>query len=184
MRSRAEWRRVSEWALRVTLLAALVVALLRAYHETDPARSVRRSDVRGLPSALAQATRDARVGGLELTVDSFPGRPELAWLVALRRAGLSVVWHGAPPPLAVAVERARDPLGRASVLVAAGGASVALADSAGPLDSLSLAAGGGALGGLDAVGVVRAGRGRFVATAVVPPVVPPRALLVLGRAAW
>ena len=185
MRLRGNARRTVEWLLRAALLAGLALALWRSTHEGAADSLVRRTSVRGIDAALAEATRSPRVRALDVGIDSMPGAPARAWLAALRDAGVRTTWHGTPPALAVQVERSRDPEARARISVTAPTTpTVHVADSAGTIDSLGIASGGATIEPATAVGAVRATQGRFSAVATVPPATLPRAVLVLGRAGW
>src|SRR3954470_20299207 len=105
MPSRADTRRTLEWVMRIALLAGLAFALWRSLRPPESSRITRRSDARGLATALADASRSARVSGIDVDIDSTPDRTARAWLAALRRAGVAVGWQGGGPPLAVQVER-------------------------------------------------------------------------------
>lgn len=185
MRSRADLRVVAEWLLRAALLGALGAALARSLAPGAEATIARRADARGLPAALAEATRAARVVSLAVHVDSLPAAAERAWLVALRRAGVGVSWSGQPASLAVMAERSREPDARVRISVVGDvGAPVAITDSAGAIDTVAVGARGGMLVAPAVVGAVRVARGRVGASAAVPAASPPRAVLVIGRAGW
>jgi hypothetical protein len=174
-----------EAVLRAALLALLALALWRSLHPAATGPRVVHTDVRGLPRGLAEASRSPDVTALRVAMDSVPGRAALAWLRALPPAGLAVQWHGGPAPLAVQVERTREPESRTRVLVAAdSGVAVALADSAGVLDSVRGSRRGAMLEAPALVGAVRAAVGRHAAVAPASDARPPRAVLVLGRAGW
>jgi len=185
MRSRADRRPLLEWALRVALVGLLALALWRSLHPSmQPSRRASTS-VRELPAALRLASSSPQVVALDVTIDSMPGVPSLAWLRALRDAGVALRWDGGPPALAVQVERSREPESRARVLVVSDdGGRVALSDSAGPLDTVRATRRGATIEASALVGAARATTGRFVAMAPVTEGEPPRAVLVLGRAGW
>src|SRR5262245_43174450 len=93
MRSPAD-RRSRTWlevALRTVALAALVAWIANA---ARPAMS-RRETVRGasLPDALPRWTHD-RVDSAHVLLDTVPDPGSLAWLRALRGAGMGVAWSG------------------------------------------------------------------------------------------
>lgn len=185
MPSRAELRVAGERLLRVALVALLAVALWRSLREREGGTERRGARAGTLATALRDATRDPRIAGIDLAVDSLPTPVQRSWLAALRRAGGEVRWRGAAPSLAIGTERAREPSGPVRVLVAAEpGSPLALSDSAGALDSLRPRAGGASLEASDVVGAVRARRGAMTASAAVPPAAQLRAVLVLGRASW
>ena len=134
--------------------------------------------------ALQRATTSERVGALDVNVDGTLTPVQRDWLVALRRAGVRVSWHGDVPAMAVSVDRAREPVARARVrLVTDSGGLVVVADSVGVIDSLR-PTGGASLEVSDAVGHVTAARGGFSASAPIPERTDRRGVLVLGRAGW
>jgi hypothetical protein len=185
MPSRAERRGAAEWVLRALLVIALAVGLWRSLHASAASPMTRTADVRGLPDALREATRAASVVAIDLHVDSLPGAMERDWLAALRRAGVAVRWHGAPPALALEPLRSREPESRVRLLVTSDSAvPLAIADSAGSIDMMRVTTRGGELESSAIVGEVHAQRGRWLAGGRVPPASPPRAVLVLGRAGW
>ncbi len=127
---------------------------------------------------------DPKVSAVDIDLDALPSRSERDVLVALRRAGVGVRWHGTPPVLAIEVARVREPDDRARVLVVSGTtAAVALVDSAGLIDSVRAGA-GVTIDAEATVGDVRAEQGRFAARAASPPTTSRRAALVLGRPDW
>jgi rhodanese-related sulfurtransferase len=185
MPSRAELRRGLEWLGRGAIIVLLAVALWRALHPGGQGEEHRAATGATLARTLREATATPRIGSVSLTVDSLPTAEQRAWLSALRQAGVSVRWHGDVPALALDAERAREPVARTRLLlVGQGSASLALADSAGALDSVRLRAGGASLEAGDVVGAVQARGGAFVASAALPTAPPRRDVLVLGRAGW
>ena len=185
MRSRAELRLAGEWAVRALLVALLALALWRALHEAPTGAASRVVRSRDLPRLLDESTRDARVGAIELTVDSLPTPVQRAWLAALNGAGVPVRWRGALPALAASAERVREPSAPVQLLLASDtGAIVSVTDSAGALDSLRMPSGGGMLEAADVVGPVHARVGAYVAIVAVPVAAARRDVLVLGRASW
>jgi hypothetical protein len=187
MRSRADLRRGLEWAGRGVVIALLVVALWRALHERGQGEEHRAATAASLAHTLREATAAPRIGSVALTLDSLPSPVQRAWLRALRHAGVAVHWRGELPAFALDAERVREPDSRTRLLlVAEPGAPLALADSAGALDTLHLRAGGAgvSLEAADVVGGVQARRGAFVARAALPAAAARREVLVLGRAGW
>jgi hypothetical protein len=183
MPSRAEWRRWLEWTLRVALVAALAVALWRSVRATRPGTALMAVRASALGESLKQATASTRVGALNVQVDSSIDPARRAWLVALRRTGVDVRWHGMQPVLTLAVDRAREPVARARVRVIADSGTVVVSDSVGVIDSLQ-AAGGAALEASGIVGAVTIRRGSLAASATVPGRSERHDVLVLGRAGW
>lgn len=185
MRSRAERRRLAEWALRATLVLMLGLALRRSTRPRLPNAEGRTVATGALRRTLEDATRSSHLGAIDLVVDSAPSSAALRWLSALARVGVVVHWRGAAPALAIDAERVREPPADVHVLLAAdSGMAVAVGDSAGALDTVRANRGGGALRVSDVVGPVRARLGAYVATATVADAQTPRAALVLGGAGW
>ncbi len=183
MPSRAERRRTAEWALRAVLLAALGVALWRSLRPADEAGSVRAISASALPRELDALVATPSVRATNVLIDAMPSAAERDLLVALRRAGVTVQWHGTPPALALEAVRVREPDERVRVLVAPVAATLALVDSAGVLDSVRTHD-GATVEAAGVVGAVRAEQGRFSARATAGAGQPRRAVLVLGSADW
>ena len=170
---------------RGVLVATLAIALWRSLHPARAGIVSRASDVRALPAMLRDASVDGRIGAVDLAVDSFPGTAARDWLGALRGAGVAIRWHGAPPAIALEVQRTREPEPRVDVALAADtGAALSVSDSAGAVDSVAAGADGATVTSPTVVGRATVARGRWRASAAVPLPVDPRAVLVLGRASW
>jgi hypothetical protein len=171
--------------LRALLMAALAIALWRAVRSASAAMVTRASTVRELPPVMREASRDARIGALDVRVDSAPAARERDWLAALSRAGVAVRWQGGPPVLALDVRRTPEPESRVRLLVVADSSVPwAITDSAGALDSVRVLGGRGVLESPLVVGRAMVHRGRWQASAAVPREPAPRAVLVLGRVSW
>jgi hypothetical protein len=184
MRSAAERRLTGEWLLRATLLVVLAVALWRSVQRAEVSQISRATTTTALARDLSSIVASPKVRAVDLSADAMPSRAERDVLVALRRAGTTVRWSGAPPALAVEASRVREPDARASVLVTNGSATpIALVDSAGLLDSVR-AGNGSSIESAALVGAARAEQGKFVARAYAPAPETRRAVLVLGRADW
>jgi hypothetical protein len=184
MPSRADWRRASEWACRVALVIALGVALWRSVKDSgEDATSVSmRASEPG--AALERAATSSRVSALRVEVNAALPARQLAWLSALRRAGVRVSWSGSPPALAIAADRLREPRAPALLrLVADNGSSIVISDSVGVIDSVR-APRGATLDASDVTGIVTARHGQWTAQAHVPDPEERRDVLVLGRASW
>ena len=185
MRSRVELRLGLEWVLRVALVVALAVALWRSLPAARIGAASIATGAETLSPSLREATGASGIGAIDVDVDATILPMQRAWLVALRRAGLDVRWHGSPPALALGAERAREPDAPVRFrLASAPGVAVVLADSVGVIDTLRPRAGGMALEVADVVGVVHAQRGHFAASVPIPAPGERRAVLVLGRAGW
>lgn len=166
------------------LVALLAVALWRSVRASRPGAKALIARASALDEALVPASTSTRVGSVDVELDRSLPPAQRAWLVALRRAGVSVNWAGAPPALAVSVDRAREPLARVRArLVDDSGGVIVVSDSIGVIDSVR-ASGGAALEAADVVGTVSARRGAFAASARVPEPGARREVLVLGRAGW
>lgn len=184
MRSRAELRPAAEWLLRAVLFAALAIALWRSLRRDEVIAVSRAVPATALARGIGDAIRNAAITSLDVNMDAMPSAADRDALAALRRAGVSVRWHGAVPALAMEVVRVREPEARSRVLVTSdAGPALALTDSAGLIDSVR-ATGGATVDATTVVGAVRAERGRFAALARPPGLEPRRAVLVLGRANW
>lgn len=185
MRSRGELRSAGEWALRIALVASLAFALWRSVRGSRAGGAGLAATAATLAPALRDATGTAAIGAIDVAVDGAIPPRRRAWLVALRHAGVDVRWHGSPAALALAADRAREPVSAVRLgLVADAGRAVVLADSVGTIDSLRANDGAAGFEVFDAVGVVRARRDGFAATVAVPLPASRRDVLVLGRAGW
>ncbi len=185
MRSLADPRRAAEWLLRAALVLALGASLWRALRPHEPLTATRRTDTAALMRALAEATRTPSLTALDVEMREAPTPVQRAWLVALRRAGVAVRWHGDVSSLALEALPVREPRGGYRLLLAAdSGRHVVLSDAAGVIDSVRMA-GAGALvetGGIS--NGVTATDGAWAARSAIPSAVEQRAVLVLGRAGW
>ncbi len=184
MPSRADWRHVAEWTSRVALLTALALALWRSVHALrgDATTVTMRAAEPG--DALARATMSDGVAAVDVDVNGTLTPRHLTWLSALRRADVQAHWSGSPPALAIAADRAREPVAPVLLrLVADSGARLIVADSVGAIDSVT-AARGATLEASDVAGTVSARRGSWSATTGVPARQERRDVLVLGRAGW
>ena len=169
---------------RVALIAVLAVALWRAMRDGGSASTGRSIKASALASTLPSIASAANVNAVDVDIDAMPSSAERDLLVAMRRAGVIVGWHGTPAVLAVEVARVREPDDRARVLVVSGNTAPAtLTDSAGVLDTVR-AGTGETIDSEAIVGDVRAEQGRFAARASPPPLDKRRAVLVLGRPDW
>ena len=184
MRSHAEQRRAAEWVLRAALIVALAIALWMSMRPSRTLKMSRSTSTSALTRDLDAIVADASVSRVDMSLDAMPSVAERELLVALRRSGVAVRWHGTPRMMAIEGIRVREPDDRARILVAgAGSAPVALVDSAGLLDTVTAKA-GVTVDAASIVGAVRAEQGRFAARTHVAEGAPRRAVLVLGRADW
>ncbi len=202
MPSRAELRVPVEWALRGALVVALATALWRSVQPATASSLTRTVAASALGRELGGVVADPRVTTVDVAIDVMPTRADRDMLVASRRAGMLVRWHDLPPALAIEVVRGREPDARSRVLVVAeDSAALALADSAGLIDTVR-ATGGATIDVATIVGSVRVQQGAFSAVVLsdakdlllgVPGAGPslrsgrqpsPGAVLVLGRADW
>lgn len=184
MPSRADWRRAAEWASRIALIVALGVALWRSVRASASGSTSIAMSAASPGDALARATTSPRIGAVNVDVDGTLSVQQLAWMVALRRGGVAVRWSGSPPALAVAADRAREPVAPVSMrLVADSGARLVVGDSVGVIDSVR-ALPAAMVDAPDVAGSVSARLGTYAATALVPAPVERREVLVLGRASW
>jgi hypothetical protein len=184
MRSRGEW------SLRLTAIGLLGWALWRALQPVGPA--VERADARALRAALIRWTvASPPPSAVGVVVDDGAGLSGYArqWLAALRRNGTRIGWHTTTPLVASAVdaEPIAAPHGGTRVTVAApAGATVAISDALGPLDSVRAMPGGHGItavfpASLHAVDAVVGGT---AARGVVTDSLSVRRILVLAPAAW
>lgn len=170
--------------LRVALLAALLSALYWSLRPTTASSTSRSLRASALSGELDGLVADPAVKAVDVTIDAMPTHADRDLLVAFRRSGALVRWHGAPPALAMETMRVREPDARTRVLIAAtGGAAIMIADSAGTLDIVR-ATSGATLDAATVVGSMQARHGAFVASASSQAETPQRAALVLGRADW
>jgi hypothetical protein len=178
MRSRADRLRV-ERALRIVAIVALAGWIANA---ARPSLS-RRDSVRGatLAGALRRWTLDARVDSAHVQLDTVPDAPSLAWLAALRGAGVGVSWAGRIPALAVETYPSNDPAGGVVVLTSGSPARV-IGDALGPVDTAAGAFGSVRLASVE--GNVTVADGSQHARADAPSSVRPRRLFVSGGAGW
>jgi hypothetical protein len=133
MRSHADRLRI-ERVLRVVALATLLGWIVNAIRP----RSDHLDVVRGasLAEALPRWTR-AQLDSVQVQLDTVPDAAGVAWLAALRGAGVGVSWSGNTiPDVALETYAAVDPAGGVFVLTSAPAAAV-LSDALGPVDTLS-----------------------------------------------
>ncbi|MBI3566701.1 MAG: hypothetical protein HY084_00675, partial [Gemmatimonadetes bacterium] len=163
MPSRADVPRVAlERALRAAAVAAVAFAFVRAW-----------SSLRG---------GDAAPRHVDWAVVPSPAARDA--LAALRHAGTSVTWRvPALEPVAVSATRAPSPDGAVRLAVVGGG-NVVLRDESGARDTIGDAAGGAELLLPAPAGAYDVDAGTSRGHVPIAPPVPPRPILVLGRASW
>ena len=167
--------------LAVVLLAWLAWSALRP---TARARSARAA-IGDVAKRARGWARDRELASLHLDVAATPAPRDLDFLVALRRAGVSVTWSGAIEPLGMTVERVPDPVATTRVSVTASpGGWLRLSDRLGSLDSVRPARGGAELVAQDVQAPVSVASGRFIAYAADPDSLVLRPVLVMGSAGW
>ena len=181
-RSPREWL---ELVLRSAAIAVLAWSLWLATRPLVAASSHARITSGELDSRLVDWARRGAPDSLHVAIDSVPDDTSRTWLVALRRAGVSLSWSGTVAPVAISVEPVNAPAGGVQLLVAAPrDSAVALRDAAGPLDSVRTAGSGAALRVPAVAQPVTAILGSTVARAYAADSLAPGAVLVLGTAGW
>src|SRR5436190_19439676 len=109
MPSRADRLRI-ERALRVVAFVALAAWIANALRPSFTRRDAARGTQ--LPAALERWTTTSGADSVHVALDTVPDRTSLAWLAAIRRAGVGLTWTGSGiPDLAVETYRAADPAG-------------------------------------------------------------------------
>ena len=179
-------RHVAERLLRALLILALLLAIRHAVFAMNDQPSVSaaggESDLR---AKLAQWSTASSPRSAHLQFDSLPSRSTRDWAAALRAAGTTLSWSTKLAPLGIAVDPIVDPKGKSRVFVAAPSKSrVALSDSLGALDSISVRTAGASAGPVILHGAVHAVLGGADAAAAQSDSVRVRPVLVLGRAGW
>lgn len=179
-------RRDAEWALRALLILALLFAIRHALFAINEgaSRSIAGGESR-IRTALAGWSSASSPQSVHLVIDSVLSRKTLDWAADLRGAGTTVTWTSPLPALGIAVEPIVDPRGTSRVLIAAPAKSnVALSDSLGAIDSVTVRAAGASAGPLIVHGSVHAAAGGAVAVSARTDSLAVRPVLVLGRAGW
>ena len=176
MRSRVEL------GLRLLALGAILGWVILALR---PRPQVQVVDSAALVQALPRWTT-GRVDSVHVLLDTVPDDLRLAWLAALRSAGIGTTYDGAIASLGVEAFASPAPAGGAMVLTAASGG--VLSDALGTIDTL---AGGGSRGPRatavrvgDVRGQVMLTAGNQPARAVVTPTRAPKRLFVVAAAGW
>lgn len=179
-------RRGIEWALRAVLIAALLVSIREAL---TTMRKLPSLGARGGEGALRSALRDwstvSSRRGAHLQFDSTPSAATRDWAAALPGASTPLTWRSTLAPVGLSVEPIADPKGASRIWIAAPSKSrLALADSLGVMDSVSVGSVGAVVGPVYARGHVRAMLDGSLAVAARSDSLIVRPVLVLGRAGW
>lgn len=173
--------------LRAIVLAVLAVVLWRELRARSGAPITGEHRVTTTSAELTAQLRalasSPTVDAMDVELRAFPAAMQRDWLRAARGAGVTVRWHGAPPPTAIEAASVREPEPRTRVLVVADGRPLAISDSVGLIDS-ARSEPGASVESADLVGELRAVRGQFAARTLLPQAAARRAVLVLGRADW
>jgi hypothetical protein len=151
----------------------------------DTSRRVERASAEEVGHELAAWSRARSGEAMHVSIDATPPAWVVDWLGALRRSGHSVSWSGSPPALAISASGVPDPVGGVRVDVGApSGASVAIADASGTIDSLRIAGFGATVVTPIAADRLQARVGAQSAAAQVPDSSRLRAVLVVSAAGW
>ena len=180
------WRQLAERLLRALLIVSLLLAIRHAFFAMSerPSRSASGGEGR-LRAALIDWSTASNPALARLSFDSVPSAATRDWAKDLRGAGTPLSWTSTLPTTAVSVEPIPDPKGTSRIFVAAPPKStVAIFDSLGPMDSVSVRAVGAAVGPVVTHGIVRAAVAGATASAAALDSLSPGAVLVLGRAGW
>ena len=165
--------------LRIAALAALTMWIALAALPRAGRRD--SASVDALDAALPRWTSGDPVAAVQVRLDTAPDAAHVAWLAALRAAGVAVTWQGRVPGIAIETYPAADPTGSVFVAAATSGRAV-LADELGPLDTLSAEITSIRFTTLD--GAVTLTAGRQSARASGAGASPPKRVLVTGDAGW
>lgn len=179
-------RKGIERGLRATLILALLAAIYLSLTSMSERPSVAaRGDDVSVGNALREWSTSSSPRVANLHFGSSPSAVTRAWTAALRSAGTDVGWASSLPAIAVSVEPVPDPKGASRVFVSAPArAHIALQDSLGVIDSVSVKSEGASIGPLLVHGVVRAALGQAAASSARSDSLIVRPVLVIGRAGW
>lgn len=175
-------RRGLERALRIAALLSLAGWIANAARPSLARRDVVRGGA--LNEALSRWTRGAAIDSAHVQLDTAPDAASLAWLAALRGAGVGISWAGpAIADLALETYPPGDPAGGVIVATSARpSATQVLSDALGPLDTLT---GGPAVVRLASVeGGITATSGAQRAHVEATPPLATRRVFVSGAAGW
>lgn len=183
--ARRRIRRGMEWALRAALLIALVLSIREAL---TTMRELPSLGARGGDGSVRAALRDwstvSSPREAHLQFDSTPSPTTRDWAAALPGAGTSLYWNSTLVPVGLSVEPIADPKGASRLSIASPTTRIALADSLGLMDSVSVRRVGASVGPLFVRGAIRASAGATRAIASRTDSLVVRPVLVLGRAGW
>ncbi|MDB4881759.1 MAG: NmrA-like family [Gemmatimonadetes bacterium] len=168
--------------------ASLVLLSWMLWLSLDRSRApeVRSTDSAGLPRALvAWSTEAVAPVAIHVRLDSTPAPRHRDWLAALGAAGSTVSWSGALPSLGIAVQPVAAPRGGLIVRAsAADGATLALSDALGALDTARARDGGARFSLASASGAIVVHSGGSRALAQLPDSARLHRVLVIADAGW
>jgi hypothetical protein len=175
-----------EWALRIALIVALVLAMEEALTTMSQRPSLRTS---GGEKAVRTALRDwstvAVPAKVRLRFDSTPSAMVRDWTAALPGAGSAISWESSLDEIGISVEPIPDPKSTSRIWMAApSGSRIALADSLGPMDSAVVRNIGSSASPVSVRGDVHATLRGTTATSSLGDSLVIRPVLILGRAGW
>jgi hypothetical protein len=174
----------AERALRFVTLILLTFAAWSATREPS-GNGAQTTDSEDLRAALGRWTA-APPAHAHVKLRTAPTVEERAWTRALRRAGTPVTWQGdSIPAMALEVAPVANPRGGTQVwVVAPAGASVAISDAVGPVDSVVARSGGATIVAPLTTGTITAVSAIHRASANPRDSLVLRRVLVIGRATW
>lgn len=179
-------RRGIEWALRIALLVALLLAIEEALTTMSQRPSLRGG---GGEASIRSALRDwstvAVPEKVRLNFDSTPSAVVRDWTAALPGAGSAISWESSLDEIGISVEPVADPKGTSRIWIAAPqGSRVALADPLGAMDSAVVRKIGSSAGPFNIHGNVHATVRGTTAISSLGDSLLIRPVLILGRAGW
>jgi hypothetical protein len=173
-----------ERALRVLTLVVVAFAAWSATRESSGSRA-QSADTGDLRAALDRWTA-APPAHAHVRLRTAPTATERDWARALRWAGTPLTWQGdSIPAMAVEVAPLASPRGGTQLwVVAPAGASVAISDAVGPVDSVVARGGGAMIVAPLTTGTITAAAASHRASANSRDSLLLRRVLVIGRATW
>ena len=189
MRSRVKLWRVANRERLERVLRAVAILALAGWVATvlRPSASTREGATEStLQQALMRWTRSDRVDSVHVQLDTVPDATNIAWLAALRGAGVRVSWAASEiPSIALEAYPATEPAGGTIVLASAPlNKPSVLSDDLGPLDTLPPGATTRASRVAVVEGSLALASGLQPARADVALGPPPRRVFVSGAAGW